>query len=184
MAHKRIDIAIEAFNRLRRPLTVVGDGPELRRLKRLAGPTVRFTGRVSDERAAALLASARALVVCATEEFGIAAVEALAAGRPVIALGEGGVRESVREGETGTFFEPCTPEALATAVARFDPDAADPETCRRVAETFGAERFKAELRAVVAAAQLAERAERPGERPPQRGLAGVAGQRARYAAAS
>jgi glycosyltransferase involved in cell wall biosynthesis len=184
MAHKRIDIAIEAFNRLRRPLTVVGDGPELRRLKRLAGPTVRFTGRVSDERAAALLASARALVVCATEEFGIAAVEALAAGRPVIALDEGGVRESVREGETGTFFEPCTPEALAAAVARFDPAAADPEMCRHAAEAFGAERFKAELRAVVAAAQLAERAERPGERPPQRGLAGVSGQRARFAAAS
>jgi glycosyltransferase involved in cell wall biosynthesis len=184
MAHKRIDIAIEAFNRLRRPLTVVGDGPELRRLKRLAGPTVRFTGRVSDERAAALLASARALVVCATEEFGIAAVEALAAGRPVIALGEGGVRESVREGETGTFFEPCTPEALAAAVARFDPAAADPELCRQAAEAFGAERFKDELRAVVAAAQLAERAERPGERPPQRGLAGVSGHRARFAAAS
>src|SRR5215218_2761418 len=69
-----------------RALVVVGDGPELRRLKRIAGPTVTFTGRVSDERVAELLARARALVVTATEEFGIAAVEALAAGRPVIAL--------------------------------------------------------------------------------------------------
>ena len=80
MAHKRIDVAVRAFNALRLPLVVVGDGPELRRLRRLAGPTVTFTGRVSDERVAELLAASRALVVTATEEFGIAAVEALAAG--------------------------------------------------------------------------------------------------------
>src|SRR3954447_19596025 len=90
MAHKRIDVAIDAFNRLRRPLVVVGDGPELRRLRRLAGPTVTLTGRVSDERVAALMSSSRALVVTAAEEFGLAAVEALASGRPVIALGAGG----------------------------------------------------------------------------------------------
>ena len=105
MAHKRIDVAVRAFNALRLPLVVVGDGPELRRLRRMAGPTVRFTGpreRRARRRAAR---SSRALVVTATEEFGIAAVEALAAGRPVIALGEGGVRESVREGETGTYYE-------------------------------------------------------------------------------
>ena len=173
MAHKRIDVAVRAFNRLQRPLLVVGDGPELRGLKRLAGPTVRFTGRVSDARVAELLASARALVVCATEEFGIAAVEALAAGRPVIALGEGGVRESVREGETGAFFSPCEPEALAETVAGFDPATIDPQACRAAAERFGTERFVGELRAIVAAAVRAERAPRPGERPAQRGLAGV-----------
>ena len=87
MAHKRIDIAVEAFTRLGLPLVVIGDGPEGRRLRRIAGPSVRFTGRIPDERVAELLASARALVVTAVEEFGIAAVEALAAGRPVIALG-------------------------------------------------------------------------------------------------
>src|SRR3954447_12175737 len=76
MAHKRIAVAIEAFNRLRRPLVIVGNGPDERRLRRLAGPTVRFEGRVSDARAAELLARARGLVVTATEEFGIAAVEA------------------------------------------------------------------------------------------------------------
>ena len=101
MAHKRIDVAVRAFGALGLPLVVVGDGPEARRLRRIAGPTVTFTGRISDERVAELLARARALVVTATEEFGIAAVEALAAGRPVIALGQGGVRESVVEGETG-----------------------------------------------------------------------------------
>jgi glycosyltransferase involved in cell wall biosynthesis len=173
MAHKRIDVAVRAFNGLGLPLTVVGDGPEARRLRRLAGPNVRFTGRVSDERAAALLASARALVVCATEEFGIAAVEALAAGRPVIALADGGVSESVREGVTGTFFAPCTPEALADAVVRFDPFSVDSAVCRAAAEGFGAERFRAALRATVAAAEQAERAARPEVRRPLRGLAGV-----------
>ena len=90
MAHKRIDVAVEAFTRLGLPLVVVGDGPEGRRLRKLAGPTVTFTGRIADEQVAEVLAGSRALVVTAVEEFGIAAVEALAAGRPVIALGEGG----------------------------------------------------------------------------------------------
>jgi glycosyltransferase involved in cell wall biosynthesis len=177
MAHKRIDVAVHAFNLLRKPLLVIGDGPELRRLKRLAGPTVAFTGRVSDERVAQLLASARALVVTATEEFGIAAVEALAAGRPVIALGEGGVRESVTEGVTGTFFDGCEPTALAAAVDRFDPLSIDPAACRAAAERFGAERFRAELRRIVAETVRDERAVRPGERAGHRGLAGVTGRR-------
>src|SRR5438067_1851309 len=83
MPHKRIDLAVEAFNRLRLPLVVAGDGPDMRRLRRLAGPSIRFAGRVTDAEAARLLSSCRALVVTATEEFGIAAVEAQAAGRPV-----------------------------------------------------------------------------------------------------
>src|SRR4051812_42731412 len=120
MRHKRLDVAIEAFNRLRRPLVVVGNGPDERRLRRLAGPTIRFAGRVSDARAAEFLSRARALVVTATEEFGIAAVEAQAAGRPVIALAEGGVRETVLEGETGAFYERPEVDALAEAVAGFD----------------------------------------------------------------
>jgi glycosyltransferase involved in cell wall biosynthesis len=178
MAHKRIDVAVRAFNALGLPLLVVGDGPELRRLRRLAGPTIAFTGRISDERVAELLARARALVVTATEEFGIAAVEALAAGRPVIALGEGGVRESVVERVTGTFFEPCAPDALAQAVRRFDPLAIDAGACRAAAERFGAERFRDRLGRIVSEAVRAERAPRPGERPSQRGLAGVPRRRA------
>src|SRR4051795_7688734 len=112
MPHKRIDLAVQAFNRLRLPLIVVGNGPDARRLRRLAGPTIRFTGRVEDATAAELLGQARALVVTATEEFGIAAVEAQAAGRPVIALAEGGVRETVIDGTTGVFYEQPTVDAL------------------------------------------------------------------------
>ena len=173
MAHKRIDVAVRAFNALGLPLLVVGDGPEARRLRRLAGLTVTFTGRVSDERVAELLARSRALVVTATEEFGIAAVEALAAGRPVIAVGHGGVRESVVEGETGTFFEPSDPDALADAVRRFDPLAIDPAACRAAAECFGAERFKQRLERIVHETVHGERAPRAGERLSSRGLAGI-----------
>ncbi len=165
MAHKRIDVAVEAFNRLRKPLVVVGDGPELRRLRRLGGPTVTFAGRLPDADVASLMSSARALVVTAAEEFGIAAVESLASGRPVIALGSGGVLESVREGETGTYYEVSDPAALAAAVARFDPATIDPEACLRAARRFGTERFQSALRGIVAEAISAERAPRPGERP-------------------
>src|SRR3954452_15631767 len=142
MAHKRIDVAIEAFNRLRRPLVVVGDGPELRRLRRLAGPTVTLTGRVSDERVAALMSSARALVVTAAEEFGIAAVESLASGRPVIALGAGGVLESVRDGETGVYYGSAEPDVLADAVSAFDPLSIDPKACVRAAKRFDSRDFQ------------------------------------------
>ena len=121
MPHKRIDVAIRAFNALRRPLVVVGDGPEWRRLRRLAGPTVRLTGRLSDAEVADLLRTAQALVVTAEEEFGIAAVESLASGRPVIAPRSGGVLETVTAGETGVFYDDARPAALAEVVAGFDP---------------------------------------------------------------
>src|SRR3954468_9110957 len=169
MAHKRIDIAVEAFSRLRLPLTVIGNGPDPRRLRRLAGPTVRFEGRVSDERAAHLLSQARALVVTATEEFGIAAVEAQAAGRPVVALAEGGVHETVVEGETGVFYEQPEAEALMAAVAGFDALAVDPAACRANAERFDVGHFRHGLRAVVDDACASPRAER--RRRPARGLA-------------
>jgi glycosyltransferase involved in cell wall biosynthesis len=170
MPHKRIDLAIAAFNELRLPLTVVGNGPDARRLRRMAGPTIRFTGRVGDTEAAELLSSARALVVTATEEFGIAAVEAQAAGRPVIALREGGVRETVVEGETGVFFDRPEPSALVAAVRGFDPDAIDPATCVANAERFDTAHFRHGLRAIVDRAVEAERAPRPRPRR-ARGLA-------------
>jgi glycosyltransferase involved in cell wall biosynthesis len=165
MAHKRIGIAVDAFTRLGLPLVVIGDGPEGRRLRRIAGPSVTFTGRIPDEQVAEVLAGARALVVTATEEFGIAAVEALAAGRPVIALGEGGVRESVQPGRTGAFYERNDPAALAETVLGFDALAVDPAACRAAAERFSAPRFKSSLAAIVADAVSDERPPRPGERP-------------------
>lgn len=141
VSHKQIDVAIDAFNRLRLPLVVIGGGPDRRRLRRLAGPTVRFAGRVSDQEAARLLATSRALVVTTGEEFGIAAVEAQAAGRPVIARAAGGLLENVIDGVTGYLWE-GGPEELAEAVAGFDTAAVDPQACIANAHRFDASVFR------------------------------------------
>jgi glycosyltransferase involved in cell wall biosynthesis len=163
MAHKRIDVAVRAFNELRLPLVVVGDGPESRRLARLAGPTVRLTGRLADSEVAELLRSARALVVTAEEEFGIAAVESMASGRPVIAPRWGGVLETVQDGVTGVFYD--DPAELAATVAAFDAMAIDPAACVAVARRFSVERFQERLRAIVAEEVASDRSPRIQERP-------------------
>jgi glycosyltransferase involved in cell wall biosynthesis len=144
MRHKRIDLAVAAFNKLRLPLTVAGDGPEARRLRRMAGPTIRFTGRVSDEEAGRLFATCRALVVPSVEEFGIVAVEAQAAGRPVLAVQAGGTCETVVEGVTGHFWSGGA-DALAEAVNGFDPDSIDPAACVHNAERFARAAFQEAL---------------------------------------
>jgi glycosyltransferase involved in cell wall biosynthesis len=144
MPHKRIDTTVRAFNQLRLPLVIVGDGPDGRRLARMAGPNVKFTGRLSDVETAAYLQSSRALVVAAVEEFGIAAVEAQAAGRPVIAVRSGGTLETVMQGRTGTFWD-GGPDELAAAVAGFDDAAIDPLACTENAARFDSERFKEAL---------------------------------------
>lgn len=151
MSHKQIGVAIEAFNRLRRPLVIIGDGPAARRLQRLAGPTVRLLGRVSDRVVERTLQSARALIVTAVEEFGISAVEAQAAGRPVIARAAGGALETVVDGETGRLWS-GGPEELARAVLEFDDAAIDPEACRMQADRFSRERFRERMLAEVRAA--------------------------------
>jgi glycosyltransferase involved in cell wall biosynthesis len=144
MRHKHLEMAIRAFNKLRRPLVVVGDGPDYRRLRRIAGPTVSFTGRVSDAEAARLLATSRALVMTGVEEFGIVSVEAQAAGRPVISVRGGGALETVKEGVTGTFWEGGSDE-LAEAVAGFDDRAVDPAECVTNARRFDEAVFRETL---------------------------------------
>ncbi len=141
MPHKQIDVAIAAFNQLRRPLIVVGDGPAARALRRMAGPTIQFAGRLLDGAVAEVLQRARALVVTSTEEFGIAAVESQAAGRPVIARRGGGSLETVIDGVTGCFWS-GGPAELAAAVLRFDDAAVDPEACTDNAARFAPEAFR------------------------------------------
>jgi glycosyltransferase involved in cell wall biosynthesis len=135
MPHKRIDVAVQAFNRLGLPLVVAGDGPDMRRLRRLAGSKVSFEGRVTDATAAELLASSRALVVTGTEEFGIAAVEAQAAGRPAIAPSRGGALETVRDSITGRLWDGGV-DQLVAAVKGFDTAAVDPDACVANAKRF------------------------------------------------
>jgi glycosyltransferase involved in cell wall biosynthesis len=151
MAHKQIETAVSAFTALGRPLVVVGDGPDGRRLRRVAGPSVRFTGRLSDAAVAEVLQGARALVVTSIEEFGIAAVESQAAGRPVIARRGGGALETVRDGVTGRLWS-GGPQELATAVAEFDDGAIDPQDCVDQARRFGPENFRRGIEREIAAA--------------------------------
>jgi glycosyltransferase involved in cell wall biosynthesis len=151
IAHKQIELAIGAFNRLRLPLIVIGDGPEERRLRRAAGPTIRFAGRQPDAVVAQILQSARALIVTSVEEFGIAAVESQAAGRPVIARHGGGALETVIDGRTGCFWSGGATD-LARAVLEFDDAAIDPQACLRSASRFELASFRRALLAEVDAA--------------------------------
>ena len=149
LSHKRADVVVRAFARMGRRLVVVGDGPERRALERLAGPTVEFRGRVSDDEVAELMRGCQALVLCAEEEFGIAPVEVMASGRPVIALGSGGVLETVTDGVTGRFFSHANVEELVAAVEGFDTRSIDPGACVAAAARFAPERFQEELEEAV-----------------------------------
>jgi glycosyltransferase involved in cell wall biosynthesis len=161
MPHKQIDIAVHAFNRLRLPLTIVGDGPAFRRLRRIAGPTVSFTGRLPDSAVTEVMQTARALVVTSVEEFGIAAVESQAAGRPVIARRAGGALETVIDGVTGCFWW-GGPDELVRAVSEFDEQAVDSVACVANASRFDTATFERNILAEVDAAISAQsRAPRP-----------------------
>jgi glycosyltransferase involved in cell wall biosynthesis len=118
IAYKRIDLAIGACAKLGRRLVVIGGGPDRARLERMAGPSVEFLGRVSDEVVSRMTAGCRALLFPGEEDFGIVPLEANAAGRPVVAWRGGGALETVREGETGVFFDEPTPESMAAAISR------------------------------------------------------------------
>ena len=148
MPHKRIDTAIAAFNRLRLPLIVIGDGPEAGRLRQLAGPTISFAGRLPDREVEERLGSARALVMTAVEEFGIVSVESQAAGRPVIARRGGGALETIVEGVTGCFWS-GGPEELARTILAFEDEAVDPQACIDNAARFDTRHFEAGMRAEV-----------------------------------
>jgi glycosyltransferase involved in cell wall biosynthesis len=165
MPHKQIDLAVAAFNALRLPLIVVGDGPQARRLRRSAGPTIRFTGRLPDAVVAEILQGARALVVTAVEEFGIAAVESQAAGRPVIARFGGGALETIVEGVSGCLWS-GGPDDLARAVLEFDDAAVDPRACVSNALRFDTASFRDGMRAQVQAASAAQVRPDAGERQP------------------
>jgi len=156
--YKRVDLAVEACNRLGRRLVVVGTGPEDRRLRALAGPTVELLGWRDDAQTAELYARCRALLFPPLEDFGITPLEAMAAGRPVIAFGEGGARETVvppGEGEppTGLFFARQTVEDLVDAIRRFEASAHqfEPKALRRRAEAFDRPLFRERVHAYLRA---------------------------------
>jgi len=147
--YKRIDLAVRAFNELGLPLVIVGDGRDRKNLEGLAKPNIRFLGRVPEDELKELFSRCRAFIFPGLEDFGIAPVEAQAAGRPVIAYAGGGALETVVEGVTGTFFHQQTPEALIEAIQKFDDQAYDPAAIRRHARRFDREVFKRRLREFV-----------------------------------
>ncbi len=165
MPHKGIDVAVEAFNRLRRPLVIVGDGPDYRRLRRAAGSNITFAGRLPDAGVAAVLQAARALVQTSVEEFGIAAVESQASGRPVIARRGGGALETVQEAVTGCLWS-GGPDELLAAVLGFDDAAVDPAACRANAARFDVATFRRRMLAQVEAAYAEESRGPAAERHP------------------
>lgn len=150
--HKRIDLAIEAANRYGLGLDVIGEGPELASLRRLAGPTVRFLGPLSDEAVRGAMARAVGVVVPARQDFGMTLVEAQASGRPPIALGVGGATEIVRDGVTGFLFTEPTPESLATAMARAAHQPLNADALVGSAARFSVAVFRAAITGLVAAA--------------------------------
>jgi glycosyltransferase involved in cell wall biosynthesis len=147
--HKRVEIALEAAERAGRRIRIVGEGPDLPRLRRRFRRSAEFLGRVDDRELERVYASSRALVVPNVEEFGIAAVEAQACGRPVIAADAGGARETVREDETGWLVPPDDVDALASAMRR-PTDGLDSAAIRRNAERFSTSAFRARIAEVVA----------------------------------
>jgi len=136
--YKRVDLAIAAANSSRHPLLIVGDGSSRAALKRLAGPTVTFLGRVNDDELRRLYQRARLLLFPQIEDFGIVPVEAQACGLPVVARRKGGALDTVIDGKTGAFFQDPTPAALLAAAAAAPRD---PEACRANALRFTAETF-------------------------------------------
>lgn len=158
IAYKRFDIAVEAFTRLGIPLKIAGRGPEMKRLRKMAGPNVEFLGRVPDEELPRYYSECRAFIFPQEEDFGIVAMEALASGRPVIAYRGGDIEERVEEGVSGLLFDEQTPEAVMEAVSRFDDSVFDPERIREKALPFDVASFRRIIRRYVEEALSEKRA--------------------------
>lgn len=146
MRYKRHDIVIEAFNRLGLPLKIMGTGPELNSLKQMAKSNVEFLGRLSDEELVKHYAECRAFIFPQEEDFGITAIEALAAGKPLIAFRGGDIVENVKDGVEGIFFDEQTPESLIDAIKRFETFEVDSDHNREIALRFDQEIFKKKIK--------------------------------------
>ncbi|NYE56944.1 glycosyltransferase family 4 protein [Carboxydothermus ferrireducens] len=146
--YKKIDLIVETFNKLNLPLVVIGDGPEMSKIKKIAGKNIDLLGWQPDEVVKDYMEKAKALVFAADEDFGIIPVEAQACGTPVIALGKGGTSETVIDGETGIHFNEQTVESLSDAISRFlkFEDKFDPYLIRKNAERFSKTRFQNEIK--------------------------------------
>lgn len=145
VSYKRFDLAIKAFNELGWPLKIAGIGPEAKRLKKMSGGNIEFLGLISDKELAFMYTHARAFIFPQEEDFGITPLEAMASGRPVIAYRGGGALETIKEGETGMFFNEQTKESLVSVLNKFRADDFDPVKCREQAKKFDTPVFKEKI---------------------------------------
>ncbi len=139
--YKKIELAVRVCSKRGWPLRVVGKGSEEKRLRVLAGPSVQFEGWASSDKVPELYAGARALLFPGREDFGIVPLEALASGCPVVAYGEGGVKDTLEDGVTGVLFHEQTEDALEAAMEKFQNLSFDPQALREKAKPFSKERF-------------------------------------------
>lgn len=146
--YKKIDLAIEAFNSLDKKLKIIGEGSDSDRLRKIANKNISFLDWQKDEAVFDYLRKCKALIFPGEEDFGLTIVEALAAGRPVIAYSKGGAIESILPDETGLFFEEDSPESLIKAVNQLEKDYGKfkPENCRKQAEKFSLENFNTKIK--------------------------------------
>jgi glycosyltransferase involved in cell wall biosynthesis len=149
--YKRIDLAVQACTKLGLPLLVGGRGRDLERLQALAGPTVKFLGYVPDAELPGLMARCKAFLFPGLEDFGITPVQAMAAGRPVIAYRGGGALDYVLPGKTGEFFDLQTVDSLAEALARFNSRDYDVAALQQHAKNYDVRAFETQLRALIGA---------------------------------
>lgn len=152
--YKRVDLAVRACTELNVPLTVVGTGPEYEKLRRIAGPKVSFQGFVPDDELPKYFQTAKAFIFSAEEDFGIVAVEAMAAGCPVVAFEKGGSRDTVIEGKTGVLFEKQTVSSLKKALRRFETKKFKTQDIIEHSYKFDVEEFKLEMSELVRQANV------------------------------
>lgn len=149
--YKKIDLIVEAFSQTDKKLLVIGDGPDMAKIKSKAGKNVELLGFADDETMADLMGRAKAFVFAAEEDFGITPVEAQACGTPVICFGRGGARETVRDGVSGLYFMEQNTKELLAAVAKFEQnyDKFEPVKIRENSLKFSRARFEAEIKSYV-----------------------------------
>jgi len=147
--YKKVDIAVRAFNELGLPLVIIGSGDELKRLKKIAKNNITFLGETDEATKIKYVQEAKAFIHPQVEDFGISAVEAMAAGRPVIAYDAGGARETIIDGITGVLFSEQSWESLVYTVLKFDHTKFDPIVIREHAIKFSVKRFQNEMQEYV-----------------------------------
>ena len=149
VAWKKVDIAIKAFNELKKELRIIGGGPDVIRLKSLAGPSINFLGYANDKEKIENITKCKAVIITQKEDFGIVPLEAMACGKPVIAFGEGGATETIVPGITGEFFDEKNSSSLKKVVEDFASDKYSPSECKKRAFEFDKNIFEKEIKKII-----------------------------------